>query len=149
VTSFVVLHGPSLRALGRREPHVYGTATLADVDRAIREEATTLGVDVRIEESAHEGALIDWLLALLDAPSTGGVVLNAGAYAHTSLAIADAIRAIHPIPVVEVHLTNTCARDPARHATPVGSACVARIEGFGPDGYVLALRGLVARARAR
>src|SRR4051812_2995665 len=95
----VVLHVPNLAALGWREPAVYGTETLGDVDARIRDAAAELGVEVHIGQSNHEGALID---AILDARGSAGVVLNAAAYAHTSLAIADAVRAIAPVPVVEV-----------------------------------------------
>ena len=139
----VVLHGPNLAALGWREPAVYGTMTLAEVDAAIVEAAGELGLAVRIDQSNHEGALVD---AVLDARGAFGVVLNAGAYAHTSLALADAVRAIAPVPVVEVHLTNTAARadDPLRARSVVGAACRGRIEGFGANSYVLALHALQA-----
>lgn len=147
----LVIHGPNLSLLGRREPTVYGTQSLADVDSAIRAEAASLGVDVTILQTNHEGGIIDALVACVSAPGTDGVVLNAGAYAHTSLAIADAIRAIAPIPVIEVHLSNTAARahhDPARGGVVVGAACLARVEGLGADGYLLALRALARRANA-
>lgn len=140
----LVLHGPSLSLLGRREPDVYGTRTLADVDASIRAEAAAAGLEVRIVQSNHEGALVDELVACAT-DGTAGVILNAAAYAHSSLAIADAIRAIAPVPVVEVHLSNTAARDEARHRALVGAACVARLEGFGADGYAMAVRALARR----
>ena len=137
--SILVLHGPSLSALGTREPSVYGSTTLAALDRAVAAAAKGRGLTVRCLQTNHEGRLIDEVLA---APGHHvGVILNAGAYAHTSLALADAIRAV-ALPVVEVHLTNTTAREPARHAAPVGAACVGRIEGFGPASYVLAVHAL-------
>jgi 3-dehydroquinate dehydratase-2 len=148
----LVIHGPNLSLLGRREPAVYGTQTLADVDTLVRAEAAALGVALTILQTNHEGAIID---ALIDAATTSpspvdGVILNAGAYAHTSLAIADAVRGIAPVPVVEVHLTNTAARalsEPLRAGVVVGAACAARVEGLGAEGYVLALRALRALAR--
>lgn len=138
----LVLHGPSLSRLGRREPRVYGSASLDDVDAAIVEAAAGLGVETTCRQSNHEGVLIDALLAA-DDDGYAGILLNAGAWAHTSLALADAVRAIAPLPVVEVHLTNTAARDAARQIAVVGSACRARVEGFGADSYVIALHGLV------
>ena len=123
--------------LGTREPHVYGTVTLAAVDEALARAAGERGLAVRCDQTNHEGALID---AILDARGAVGIILNAGAYAHTSLAIADAVRAIAPVPVVEVHLTNTVAR--GRLEAVVGAACVGRIEGFGAHGYVLALEAI-------
>ncbi len=135
----LVLHGPNLGHLGRREPERYGTETLADLDARIIAHGTALGLDVECRQTNHEGVLIDWLLA----GDADAVVMNAGALAHTSLALADAVRSIAPTPVIEVHLTNTVARDEARHAAPVGAACRARLEGFGGDGYLLALDGLI------
>jgi 3-dehydroquinate dehydratase-2 len=137
----LVLHGPNLSALGTREPAVYGRTTLREIDAALRVEGRRLGLRVRSRQSNHEGVLIDELLA--SPRAAAGVLLNAGAYAHTSLALADAVRAI-AIPVVEVHLSNTAAREQARHAAPVGAACVGRIEGFGPHSYLLGLSALHA-----
>ncbi len=138
-----VLHGPSLGLLGAREPTVYGTTPLADIDAAVAARAKALGLEVRSLQSNHEGALVD---AVLEARAAAGVVLNAAAYAHTSLALADAVRAIAPVPVIEVHLTNTAAR--GRLDAPVGAACAGRIEGLGPQGYVLALEA-IDRLRGR
>jgi 3-dehydroquinate dehydratase-2 len=151
----LVIHGPNLSLLGRREPSVYGTRTLHDVDTLVRAEAAALGVELTILQTNHEGAIIDALIeAVTLSPSSpravDGVILNAGAYAHTSLAIADAVRGIAPVPVIEVHLTNTAARalsEPVRAGVVVGAACTARVEGLGAEGYVLALRALRALAR--
>jgi 3-dehydroquinate dehydratase-2 len=137
----LVLHGPSLSHLGRREPGVYGTATLRELDDAIAAAARALGLDATCRQSNHEGALIDALLAASD-EGFCAVVLNAGAYAHTSLAIADAVRAVAPLPVVEVHLSNTAAREPERQRSVVGAACRGRIEGFGAASYTLALHAV-------
>lgn len=137
----LVLHGPNLARLGRREPHLYGTATLADVDAAVVALGVDLGFRVECRQSNHEGDLIDALHEAADAGFVGAL-LNAGALAHTSLALADAVRAVVPLPVVEVHLTNTVARDAARHVGVVGAACAGRVEGFGLASYLLGLRGL-------
>lgn len=139
----LLLHGPNLSRLGRREVELYGTQTLADVDAAVVALGLSLGAEIRALQSNHEGALLDALLAA-DDDGCCGVLLNAGAFAHTSLALADGVRAIAPLPVVEVHLTNTAARDGARHGAIVGAACRARVEGFGVDSYLLGLRGLLA-----
>jgi 3-dehydroquinate dehydratase-2 len=137
----LVLHGPSLSHLGRREPSIYGTATLRDVDDAVDVAARALDLAITSRQTNHEGALIDSLLSAAD-DGFVGVVLNAGAYAHSSLAIADAVRAIAPLPVIEVHLSNTAARDPERQRAVVGAACRGRIEGFGSTSYTLALQAL-------
>jgi 3-dehydroquinate dehydratase-2 len=136
----LVLHGPSLGWLGRREPAVYGTETLDALNARIVAHGASLGMGVICRQSNHEGALIDWLLG----DEADAVVLNAGAFAHSSLAIADAVRTIAPIPVIEVHLSNTVAREAARHAAPVGAACRARLEGFGGDGYLMAIDALTS-----
>jgi 3-dehydroquinate dehydratase-2 len=134
----LVLHGPSLSALGTREPHLYGTATLRDIDKAIVAHAKARGAKATCVQTNHEGVLIDHVLA----PRADGVLLNAGAYAHTSLALADAVRAC-AVPVVEVHLTNTAAREAVRQQALVGAACVGRIEGFGPSSYLLGVDALL------
>lgn len=142
----LVLHGPSLSALGTREPAVYGTVTLATINERLAARAAALGLQTRAVQTNHEGVFIDELLA---APRTAaGVLVNAGAWAHGSLAIADAIRAIS-VPVVEVHLSNTVARGPERHGAVVGAACVGRVEGFGASSYLLALDGLAALLAGR
>lgn len=134
----LVVHGPNLGHLGRREPARYGTETLGALDARLIAHGTTIGLDVECRQTNHEGVIIDWLLAA----DADAIIINAGALSHTSLSIADAVRSIAPTPVIEVHLTNTVAREPARHAAPLGAACVARLEGFGGDGYLLALDGV-------
>jgi len=143
VPSVLVLHGPNLGHLGRREPERYGRETLAELDARIIAHGTAIGLDVECRQTNHEGVLIDWLLA----GGADAVLMNAGALAHTSLALADAVRSIAPTPVIEVHLSNTVAREEIRHAAVVGAACRARLEGFGGDGYLLALDGLVRLLR--
>jgi 3-dehydroquinate dehydratase-2 len=135
----LVLHGPNLNLLGEREPEIYGTQTLAELDAAIVAGAKALGLDVRCEQHNAEGAIIDALHAARK--SCAGVVINPGAYAHYSYAIADAIVAIG-IPVVEVHLSNIAAREPFRRTSVTATACRGVVSGLGAVGYVLALRAL-------
>lgn len=142
----LVLNGPNLNLLGRREPEVYGTATLADLEAACVEAGRELGVEVTCRQSNHEGQLIDWLQC---APGEGvtGVLLNAGGLAHTSVALRDAIAAID-VPVIEVHLSNVHAREAFRHRSVTAGACLGVIAGLGVDGYRAALRYLASGAEA-
>jgi 3-dehydroquinate dehydratase-2 len=137
----LILHGPNLDALGTREPDVYGRATLDDVDRALRQLAVELGCEVEILQSNHEGVLVD---ALHNARGRcHGVLLNPGGLTHTSVAIADAVRAAQ-LPTVEVHVTNPHARESFRRLSYVSAAALGVVQGFGADSYLLALRGLAA-----
>jgi 3-dehydroquinate dehydratase-2 len=141
----LVVSGPSLDLLGTREPSIYGTSTLADVHRAVEEVAHREGAAVDCRQSNHEGELVTWVgHARLD--GYDGVLLNAGAYTHTSLALYDAVRA-SGAPCVEVHLTNPDAREGYRHRSRVVAACVGRVAGFGATSYVLGLVGLVTHLR--
>jgi 3-dehydroquinate dehydratase-2 len=135
----LVLHGPNLNLLGEREPQFYGTQRLAEIDETIAAAAQGLGLEVRSEQHNGEGAIIRALHAARHAYA--GVVINPGAYAHTSYAIADAIAAIG-IPVVEVHLSNIAAREGFRRRSVTAAACRGVISGLGPIGYILALRAL-------
>ncbi len=141
-----VLNGPNLNLLGTREPAIYGTATLADIVAHLREVGATLGVELRAEQANGEGQLIDILHAWRG--DVAGVVVNAGAYTHTSLALRDAFTAT-ALPFVEVHLSNIHAREPERRHSMLASASLGMVCGLGADGYEYALRGLVRSLRAR
>lgn len=138
------LSGPSLHLLGRREPDIYGTETLDAIHQRVAERARSLGASVDCRQSNHEGTLIDWIGEASGAFE--GILLNAGAYSHTSLALADALRAVR-LPAVEVHLSNPEAREPFRRRSRIAAACVGKIVGFGGDSYVLAVEALVAHLR--
>ena len=140
MTRILVLNGPNLSTLGTREPKLYGTATLADIETLIRERASELGVILRLAQSNHEGELIDILEA--ERSRADGCVINPGGLAHTSIALADALRAVEH-PVVEVHITNVHAREPRRRVLLTASAAAAVVAGAGIHGYVLALEALL------
>ena len=136
------LSGPNLQLLGTREPEVYGKDTLADIHARLVARGRELGAEVDARQSNHEGTLVDWIG---EAPSAAvsGLLLNPGAYTHTSIAIYDALRAV-ALPCVEVHLSNPDAREAFRRRSRVAAACVGRVSGFGANSYLLALAGLVA-----
>ncbi len=135
-----VLHGPNLNLLGQREPNVYGSASLVEVDAAIRSAASELGVEVGIYQSNHEGGLIDRIHEV--SARVAGFVVNAGGYTHTSVALRDALAAVGR-PFVEVHLSNVYARESFRRESLLAPVALATVSGFGVRGYTLALRGLV------
>lgn len=138
-SKILILNGPNLNLLGRREPQVYGSQSMDQLLEQLRVRFPQL--EIEYAQSNHEGDLIDHLHRVgLDA-GYAGVVLNAGAYTHTSLAIADAIRAIDT-PVVEVHLSNVWQRESVRHHSMLSPACIGVIAGFGPDSYRLAIEAL-------
>ena len=142
----MVLNGPNLNLLGTRKPEVYGTTSLADVEKLCRAEADRLGLELVFRQSNHEGRLIDWIHeagAQVKAGTAIGVVLNAGAYTHTSIALHDAIEG-SDLPVIEVHISNVHAREEFRHHSFISPVARGVIVGFGTHGYVLGLRGLHA-----
>lgn len=142
MSSILVLHGPNLNLLGLREPGVYGTLTMDDINAKMIELGKELGFEVRCYQSNHEGALID---ALHEARTRdAGVVFNPGGYTHTSVALRDAISAIN-LPVVEVHLSNVHAREEFRHKSMISAVCSGTISGLGVQSYLLGLRGLVEK----
>ncbi len=134
------LNGPNLNLLGTREPGIYGTASLTDIESLVRKEAADLGVTVMFRQSNSEGDLVSWIQEARG--RFDRIVINAGAYTHTSIAIRDAIAAIR-IPTVEVHLSNVFAREPFRSHSAIAPVCIGQISGFGANSYVLALRAAV------
>ncbi len=148
--SILVLHGPNLALLGKREPEVYGHTTLAEVNEGLRALASELGATLVIRTSNHEGQLVDWLHELMSDEVSlhhDGVLINPGGLTHTSVVLRDAIASVSA-PCVEVHLTNTAAREPFRHRSLVAPVCVGTIAGFGVASYALGLRALVGYLRA-
>jgi 3-dehydroquinate dehydratase II len=140
-----VLHGPNLNLLGRREPGLYGSSSLAMIDADLQGQAAALGVGLECFQSNHEGGLVDRIHQA--AGDCEGILINAAAYTHTSVALRDALLAV-AIPFVELHLSNTHAREPFRHRSLLADKAVGVICGFGPASYRLALEGLVAHLRA-
>lgn len=143
-----VLHGPNLNLLGRREPEVYGRATLAEIDARLAALADELGVAV-VSATQHngEGELVEAVQATLGG-AVDGILINPAAYTHTSVALRDALSAV-ALPTVEVHLSNPHAREPFRHHSTIADIVAGRVMGFGADSYLLGLRGLVALLDAR
>jgi 3-dehydroquinate dehydratase-2 len=140
--TILVLNGPNLNMLGKREPGIYGAATLADIEADCRTEAGRIGFDIDFRQSNLEGELVTWIQEAAD--MAAGLVINPAAYGHTSIAIHDALRLLS-IPIAEVHLSNIHAREEFRHKTMVAPVATGVICGFGPIGYILAIQALAAR----
>ncbi|MEO8029373.1 MAG: type II 3-dehydroquinate dehydratase [Gemmatimonadota bacterium] len=140
-----VLNGPNLNLLGSREPEVYGHATLAEVESLVRAEGQRLGAQVDWHQTNHEGVFVDLVQGLKG--GADGALINAAAFTHTSMAIRDAVLAVQ-VPFVEVHLSNIFAREAERRHSRLADLAVGIVAGFGPEGYLLGLRGLVSRIRA-
>ncbi len=136
----LVLHGPNLNLLGQREPAIYGQLSLAEINQQLESQAQALGVQLTCRQSNHEGVLVDWIQQAVG--KFQGLLINPGAYTHTSLAIADAIRATG-IPTVEVHLSNIYARESYRHHSWIAPVAVGQISGFGAASYRWGLAALV------
>lgn len=140
MTSILVLNGPNLNLLGTRQPEVYGTTTLADVEQLCAEWAKAMNCDVTFAQSNHEGDLVDQIHAARG--THDGIVLNAGAYTHTSIALMDAIASVE-LPTIELHLSNVHAREDFRHVSYIAKVAIGVICGFGARGYTLALDALL------
>ncbi len=138
----LVLNGPNLNRLGKREPGIYGSTTLAEIGERCAAAGERLGLAIDFRQSNHEGVLVDWIHEASDA-GVRGIALNAGAYTHTSVALHDAIRAVG-LPVIELHLSNVHAREEFRHHSYIAPAAAGVIAGFGPMSYILALEALAA-----
>jgi 3-dehydroquinate dehydratase-2 len=143
----LVLNGPNLGRLGKREPHIYGSKTLDDILDELAQVATSLGASIEGRQSNHEGDLIDWIGSAED-EGFSGILINPGAYTHTSYALYDAIKGAG-ILAVEVHISNPEKREEFRRESRVAPACLGKVAGFGPASYQLALRGLVEHLRAQ
>lgn len=146
MTRILILNGPNLSTLGEREPEIYGSDRLVQIEERLRTQAESLGVELRLEQTNHEGRLIDLLEE--ERERSAGCVINPGGLSHTSVALADAIRAF-PGPVVEVHLSNIHARERFRRVSLTAEAATAIISGLGADGYRVALEALVRMLEER
>ncbi len=140
---FAILNGPNLNRLGRREPHIYGTATLRDLEKLVRAEAKQLGVGVIFFQSNHEGNLIDAVHRLADR-GVAGFIVNFAAYSHTSIALHDALKSVAPRPAIEVHISDIKKREKFRRHSVTAGACLGMVSGKGFPGYLEALRRLAA-----
>ena len=141
MTSLLILNGPNLNLLGQRQPEIYGHMTLADVGELCDSKAKTLGIDIEFEQTNHEGRMVD----LIQAAKTthDGIILNAGAYTHTSIALFDALTSVE-MPAIELHLSNVFSREAFRHHSYISNVSIGVICGFGAHGYLLAIDAMLA-----
>ena len=135
----LVIHGPNLNMLGKREPHIYGHQSLDEINRELKDRGGQLGIEVEAFQSNHEGEIVDRIQQALD--NCDGIIINPAAYTHTSVAIRDAL-AMLDIPLIEIHLSNINKRESFRHQSMIADIVAARIAGFGSHGYRLALEGM-------
>lgn len=140
--TILVLNGPNLNMLGQREPEIYGTHTLTDIRVLCEDKAHALGLSVDFRQSNHEGELVTWIQEALG--KARGIIINAGAYTHTSLAIHDALK-LHSVPIIEVHLSNPKEREAFRHHSYIEPLATAVFAGKGAQGYVLAIEALAGK----
>jgi len=140
MTSLLILNGPNLNLLGTRQPEVYGATTLAEIEKQCQDKANALGIELTFEQSNHEGVLVDTIQNARG--KIDGIILNAGAYTHTSVALMDAISSAD-VPVLELHLSNIHARESFRHKSYIAPVAIGQICGLGPAGYLLAIDGMV------
>lgn len=149
MTAILVLNGPNLNLLGTREPSQYGSETLADVEQQCLQLGAKHGIEIDFRQSNHEGVLVDWIHEAGQKVKSGdmlGVVLNSGAYTHTSVALHDAIKGVE-VPLIEVHISNVHARETFRHHSYISPVAAGIVVGFGTYGYQLAIEGLIHKTR--
>ena len=140
---FLILNGPNLNMVGIREKNIYGTESFQDIIQMIEDHANETGVSVKCLQSNHEGDLVDWIQSAWF-EQYDGIVMNPGAYTHTSIAIADAVKAIAPIPVIEIHISDIDTREAFRHVSYAAPYCLCQIKGLGSKGYLKAIDELIA-----
>ena len=141
IKKILIIHGPNLNMLGKREPDIYGTATLKEINTELQRLAEALGIKIDIFQSNHEGAIIDTIQDAMGKIS--GIIINPAAYTHTSIAIRDALLLLE-VPIIEVHLSNIYAREPFRHTSMIADIATAQISGLGIKGYFTALKSIAS-----
>ena len=144
MTSLLILNGPNLNLLGTRQPEIYGYATLQDVEKLCQDKAADADIHIQFEQSNHEGALVDWIQAAK--AKHDGIILNAGAYTHTSIALFDALTSIE-LPAIELHVSNVFSREPFRHQSYISNIAIGVICGFGAAGYPLAMDAMLGHLK--
>ena len=144
MTSLLILNGPNLNLLGTRQPEIYGQATLQDVENLCQNKAAAADIHIQFEQSNHEGALVDWIQAAK--AKHDGIILNAGAYTHTSIALFDALTSIE-LPTIELHVSNVFSREPFRHQSYISNIAIGVICGFGAAGYPLAMDAMLGHLK--
>lgn len=138
----LVLNGPNINMIGIREKGIYGSMNYEAIVEMIQQEASKRNVEIDVRQSNHEGVLVDWIQEAYFT-NVDGIIINPGAYTHTSIAILDALKAIHPIPAVEIHLSDILQREAFRHISYPAMACVAQVKGLGAKGYLEAMNLLI------